>query len=144
MQPVIVPPGVGRDFGSGLLCRVASASTGGALCAFEVTLAPGEGVPLHVHAGDDELYSILEGRLHLQCGDQTFSAEPGAMVFVPRTIPHAFANRTGTTTRFLNVFLPGGFDDLVAELQQIAPDDPDAGAKRDAIRARHGVTFLPR
>ena len=144
MQPVIVSPSAGRDFGGGLLCRLPSASTGGALCAFEVTLAPGEGVPLHVHDGDDELYAILEGRLHLQCGEQAFVAEPGAMAFIPRRVPHAFANHTDQTTRFLNVFVPGGFDDLVAELQQLSPDDPDRERRRDEIRARHGVTLLPR
>ena len=49
MQALIVNPGEGIDFGHGMLCRITSDSTEGAFCSFEVTLAPGEGLPLHVH-----------------------------------------------------------------------------------------------
>jgi mannose-6-phosphate isomerase-like protein (cupin superfamily) len=143
MNAVIVNPAEGRDFGDGLLCRITSASTGGAYCAFEQLLAPGQGVPLHVHSRDDEVYYILEGRLRMQCGHRLFTAEVGAMAFIPRGIPHAFHNATDTPTRFLNLFIPGGFDDFVAELNQLSPEDAADERKRDAIRAKYGVRFIP-
>jgi mannose-6-phosphate isomerase-like protein (cupin superfamily) len=142
MNPVIVNPGEGRDFGDGLLCRITSASTGGAYCAFEQTLAPGQGVPLHVHSRDDEVYYILEGRLEMQCGQRTFTAEAGAMVVIPRGIPHAFCNPAETPIRFLNLFVPGGFDEFVAELNQLPPADAADEGKRDVIRAKYGVRFI--
>jgi mannose-6-phosphate isomerase-like protein (cupin superfamily) len=142
MQPWIVAPGEGRDFGFGMICRIPSASTGGAYCAIEQTLAPGEGIDLHVHSGDDETYYILEGRLDMQCGERAFSAETGAMVHVPRTVPHAFRNRSQAPVRFLNVFTPGGFDELVAELRALSPEDAADSDKRDAIRAKYGIRFL--
>jgi len=142
MNPVIVRPGEGRDFGDGLLCRITSASTGGAYCAFEQTLAPGRGVPLHVHSRDDEVYYILEGRLEMQCGERIFTAEVGAMVVVPRGIPHAFDNPTEMPVRFLNLFIPGGFDEFVAELNQLPPEDAADEDKRNVIRRKYGVEFL--
>jgi quercetin dioxygenase-like cupin family protein len=142
MNPVIVGPGEGRDFGDGLLCRIPSASTGGAYCAFEQTLAPGQGVPLHVHSRDDEVYYILEGRLEMQCGQRVFTAEAGAMVVIPRGIPHAFQNPADTPIRFLNLFIPGGFDDFVAELNQLPPEDAADERKRDVIREKYGVRFI--
>jgi quercetin dioxygenase-like cupin family protein len=144
MESIIVPPREGRELGNGMLCRIPSASTGGALCAIEQTLAPGDGIALHVHSRDDELYYILEGPLEMQCGDRVFVATTGAMVFIPRTIPHAFGNRTDRPIRFLNVFLPGGFDDFVDELNQLSPTDSADPTKRDAVRAKHGVRFFSR
>jgi mannose-6-phosphate isomerase-like protein (cupin superfamily) len=142
MNPVIVSPGEGRDFGDGLLCRITSASTGGAYCAFEQVLAPGQGVPLHVHSRDDEVYYILEGRLEMQCGQRAFTAEAGAMVVIPRGIPHAFHNPAKTPIRFLNLFIPGGFDEFVAELNQLPPEDAADEDKRNVIRRKYGVELL--
>jgi len=142
MNPVIVSPGEGRDFGDGLLCRITSASTGGAYCAFEQRLAPGQGVPLHVHSREDEVYYILEGQLDMQCGQRSFTAEAGAMVVIPRGIPHAFHNPAETPIRFLNLFIPGGFDDFVAELNQLLPEDAADEDKRNVIRRKYGVEFL--
>jgi mannose-6-phosphate isomerase-like protein (cupin superfamily) len=142
MQPVIVRPGEGQDFGDGLYCRITSASTGGAYCVFEQVTAPGEGVPLHVHSRDDEVYYILEGQYEMQCGERTFTAAAGAMVVIPRGVPHAFRNPADTPTRALTLFIPGGFDDFVAELNQLPPEDASDERKRDVIRAKHGVRFL--
>ena len=142
MNPLIVAPGEGRDFGFGMICRVPSASTGGAYCAIEQTLAPGEGVNLHVHSLDDEMYYILEGRLDMQCDERKFSAEAGAMVHIPRTVPHAFRNGSEAPVRFLNVFTPGGFDELVAKLRALSPTDAAYDAKREALSAEYGIRFL--
>ena len=141
-DPVIVAPDEGHDFGDGLVCRITSASTGGAYCAFEQTLAPGQGVPLHVHAHEDEIYYIFAGPLTMQCGPRHFRAETGAMVVIPRGTPHAFHNATETPVRFLNLFVPGRFDQFVAELSQLSPEDPDQTDRREQIRRKYGVEFL--
>ncbi|MCE2652861.1 MAG: cupin domain-containing protein [Planctomycetaceae bacterium] len=142
MNPLMIGPGVGEDFGNGLVRRVSTASTGGAWCAFEVTLGPGEGVPLHVHARDDEMHYVLEGEIDFQCGDQVFAAQAGAMASLPRGIPHAVRNRSAAPARFLTLFFPGGFDDFVAELNRLRLADAADEAKRDEIRAKYGIRFI--
>jgi oxalate decarboxylase/phosphoglucose isomerase-like protein (cupin superfamily) len=78
----------------------------------------------------------------MQCGQRIFTAEVGAMVVIPRGIVHAFHNQADTPTRFLNLFIPGGFDEFVAELNQLPPADAADESKRDVIRAKYGVRFI--
>ena len=142
MNPLMIGPGEGEDFGNGLVRRVSTASTGGAWCAFEVTLGPDEGVPPHVHARDDEMHYVLEGEIELQCGERVFAAQAGAMASLPRGIPHAIRNRSAAPARFLNLFFPGGFDDFVAELNRLRLAGAADEAKRDEIRANYGIRFI--
>jgi mannose-6-phosphate isomerase-like protein (cupin superfamily) len=140
-QPVFVLPGEGQRF-TGLTCRVSSVSTQGEYCAFEVVAAPGEGVPLHVHAYEDEIYYILEGALEIHCARRTFTAESGAMAVLPRNIPHSFRNAGNSPARALTTFIPGGFDTFVQELSQISPAEAADEDKRNAIRRKYGIQML--
>ena len=142
MIPLVVNPGEGIDFGHGMLCRITSDNTDGTFCSFEVTLAPGEGIPMHVHSNDSELYYILEGELEVICDDRVFVARKGAMVFIPKMITHAFCNKSEQEMRMLNVFLPGGFDHLVTELSELSPEEASDKQKREQIRAKHGIKFI--
>ena len=141
-EPGVSVGGTGRDWGDGLVCRIPSSATGGASCTFEQTLAPGAGVPLHVHAHDDELHVVLEGTVAMRCGDRDFAAASGTVAFLPRRVPHAFRNPGDAPARLLTVFTPGGFDDVVAELRGMPPADAGDETKRDVIRARHGIRII--
>jgi mannose-6-phosphate isomerase-like protein (cupin superfamily) len=140
-QPLFVRPGEGQSFDD-LTCRVSSASTRGEYCAFEFTTPPGQGVPLHVHQREDELYYILEGAYEIRCGSTLFVAEAGAMAVLPRNIPHAFHNAGKTPARALTVFIPGGFDHFVEELSRLSPKDAEDEEKRNVIRRRYGIEML--
>jgi mannose-6-phosphate isomerase-like protein (cupin superfamily) len=141
-QPILVPPGEGRTLPGNLTCRVSSASTLGEYCAFEVVASPGDGVPLHVHRREDEIYYILEGTFEIRCGGRVFTAEAGAMAVLPRTIPHAFRNAGTTPSRAMTIFIPGGFDEFVQELSEMSPADASNEDKRNAIRRKHGIQML--
>jgi mannose-6-phosphate isomerase-like protein (cupin superfamily) len=140
-QPQFIRPGEGQSF-AGLICRVSSASTQGEYCAFEFVTLPGEGVPLHVHAHEDELYYILGGAFEIQCGGKVFTAESGAMAVLPRNVPHAFRNTGKVPARALTVFIPGGFDMFVRELNELSPADAADEDKRNAIRGKYGIRML--
>jgi|688.fasta_scaffold262635_3 quercetin dioxygenase-like cupin family protein len=142
MNSLTIGPGVGQDFGKGLVRRVSTASAGGAWCACVVTLGPDEGVPPHVHARDDEMHYVLEGEIEFQCGERVLAAGAGAMAVLPRGIPNAFRNRSAILARFLNLFFPGGFADVVADLDRLSLADATDEAKRDEIRAKYGVRFI--
>lgn len=91
---------------------------------------PGFDTGLHVHEQLEETWFVLSGELEFRVGDQTF---PGATVFVPPHVPHAFANRGETDARFLLTLSPLGhdryFDELAGILHADGPPDPDAIAK---------------
>jgi mannose-6-phosphate isomerase-like protein (cupin superfamily) len=140
-QPLFVRPREGQNFDD-LTCRVSSASTQGEYCAFEFVTPPGDGVPLHVHAREDELYYILEGAYEIQCDFKVFIAESGAMAVLPRNVPHAFRNIGKMPARALTVFIPGGFDTFVQELNELSPADAADESKRNVIRRKHGIQML--
>ena len=140
-RPQFVRPGEGQGFAD-LTCRVSSVSTQGEYCAFEFVTLPGEGVPLHIHAREDELYYILGGAFEIQCDGKVFTAESGAMAVLPRNIPHAFRNTSKVSARALTVFIPGGFDMFVQELNELSPADAADEDKRNAIRRRYGIRML--
>jgi mannose-6-phosphate isomerase-like protein (cupin superfamily) len=140
-HPLFVRSREGQSFAD-LTCRVSSASTQGEYCAFEFVTPPGEGVPLHVHTREDELYYILEGAYEIQCNGKVFMAESGAMAVLPRNIPHAFCNIGEMPARALTVFIPGGFDIFVQELNELSPADTADESKRNVIRRKHGIQML--
>ena len=142
MKPLIVHPNEGIFFGNQMVCKISSDQTEGAFCSFETTLLPGEGIALHVHSKDDEFYYILEGELEMICGEHEFTAHTGAIIVIPRTVPHAFSNQSKSNTRFLNLFLPGGFDQMVESLSNLSPEESKNEHLRDQIRSQHGVRFI--
>jgi mannose-6-phosphate isomerase-like protein (cupin superfamily) len=40
----------------------------------EAIVAPGRGAPLHVHAGLDDSFYLVSGRLAMRCGEEAFAA----------------------------------------------------------------------
>ncbi|GAA4401135.1 hypothetical protein GCM10023168_10420 [Fodinibacter luteus] len=77
-----------------------------------VVLAPGQGVPGHVHDDEDDSFLVLDGTLSVTLGEdgRRVEAGPGVFVLVPAGTRHAIANEGTTDVRLLNVHAPGGFD----------------------------------
>src|SRR2546423_1507042 len=84
---LLLPPGAGLSLalgGLGVRYILRGESTEGRFALIEHPLAPGTlGGPLHTHAHEDEFSFVLEGRIGMQLGDETFVAEPGAFVRKP-------------------------------------------------------------
>ncbi|MFW5680744.1 MAG: cupin domain-containing protein, partial [Pseudomonadota bacterium] len=57
---------------------VTAAETGGSIGVWEEIVQPGWGPPLHVHHAEDEMFHVLEGRLRIWCGEETFEVTAGA------------------------------------------------------------------
>src|SRR5262249_28796207 len=74
---------------------------------------PGDGTPLHVHQNEDEHLLVLEGTARFALGDRIFDAEAGTMVTLPRNIPHAWGNRSGSRLRIAGIACPGGVEGVL-------------------------------
>jgi quercetin dioxygenase-like cupin family protein len=60
----------------------------------KVAKIKGEEIPWHNHAGEDELFYILEGSLLFEIeGEQPFTMAPGDLFVVPRGINHRVSSR---------------------------------------------------
>src|SRR6188474_825984 len=77
-------------FGGGLLTfKVTSEQSGGELCFFEHAASRGKRTPLHLHPDHDETIYILEGEILFHIDGVERTASPGAVVWIPRGVPHA-------------------------------------------------------
>jgi mannose-6-phosphate isomerase-like protein (cupin superfamily) len=131
-RTILLDPGEGRAAslrGTTVSFKVESTSAAGANCV-EFTAAPGFDTGLHVHQRLEETFYILDGAFEFRAADETFQATPGACLFVPPGVPHAFANRGTAPSKLLLIMSPPGhdryFDELGAILAADGPPDSDA------------------
>jgi oxalate decarboxylase/phosphoglucose isomerase-like protein (cupin superfamily) len=159
---VIHPPGAGRRIvGGSLDATVKMTMDHPALTStFEIVLGPGFDVGAHVHGTGEEIFYVIEGQLDVLAfeptdravGDwhrwesatgQTFvTGGPGAFMFVPPGVPHAFSNSTDKPVKvFFQSSVPGGhenyFDELMA-IMEASKGRPDADTVAD-LRARYDI-----
>ncbi|MDP8929257.1 MAG: cupin domain-containing protein [Actinomycetota bacterium] len=116
--------------------------TAGSVVFGEARLPPGASGPhLHVHSREDEAVYVIEGEMTFTIGERTFEAGRGTLVWLPRNVPHTFANlgrdpvwAFGTTTP---AGLEGMFEEQAAYFASLSgPPDEDI---IDEIGARYGV-----
>jgi quercetin dioxygenase-like cupin family protein len=83
--------GPAYDFhGARVVIKASGDDTSGQLGVMESTYPPALVVHPHVHAGEDEMFYLLDGELTGFCGDDHWTATPGSFVFVPRDRLHGF------------------------------------------------------
>lgn len=83
-------------------------ASGAGLTMFEMTVAPGAGMPVpHYHEGFDETAYAVSGRLRFTLDGNSYDAEPGDHVFIERGKVHAFTNPFDEPAKVLCVITPG-------------------------------------
>lgn len=130
-------------FGVQVEILLGATDTGGTHSLYLVTPAPGTGAPPHVHHRDDETFFILEGEVEVLLGETWTPARPGATVYLPRGVPHAFRNATQEPAVFLAVATPGGHDEFFLEADRLARAgelNPESAVE---LCGRFGMELLP-
>lgn len=118
------------------------AMTGGAVSFGEARLPPrSSGPSLHVHSNEDEAAYVVGGTLTFRVGDDTFEAGPGTLVWLPRGVPHTFANRSDGPVWVFGTISPAGLEGMFAEQAEYFTSltGPPDESRIDAIGARWGV-----
>lgn len=143
----LVEPGAGRTVwlgGVGVDMRVPGELTGGTLSIVEHPVLPGTLIPPHVHRAEDELSIVLEGRFGIRIGDEIFEAGPGAYVYKPRAVPHAFWNATDEPARLIELIWPAGFEQFFDDLATAYKDGQGVPApdRVGELAERYDVEFL--
>lgn len=87
-----------------------SEQTGGSLAAVELMVPPRSGPPLHIHVNEDELFFVIEGETTFWIDGKIEVASQGKTAFVPRNVPHTFANLSSSPARLLAIFSPAGLE----------------------------------
>lgn len=114
--------------------KASVASTGGGFTLIQSHTAGG--APWHVHSREDEYFYVLEGEITVWCGKEEFHAGPGAFVFLPRGVPHAWDVKSGKAT-LLIMTVPAMLDEFLQEFHCAKSDE------RNAVAQKYGLTFFP-
>ena len=73
---------------------------------FEETLPPGTRSLYHLHHESDEVAWVIAGEMTFKIGDEVAVGGPGACVFMPRTVPHAWKNTGSDTAPVVFLYTP--------------------------------------
>jgi mannose-6-phosphate isomerase-like protein (cupin superfamily) len=116
--------------------------TGGAVSFGDARIplgSPGPGRYVHTH--EDEAIYVVEGILTVEVGGDRFEAEPQTLVWLPRRVPHVFANLTDEEVWTVGIITPAGLEEFFREqagyfASLTGPPDNDVLV---AMSARYGV-----
>ena len=115
---------------------------GGAVTIGDAKMPPrSPGPARHVHTHEDEAIYVVSGVLTVEVGDQRFEAGAETLTWLPRQVPHAFANLSDEPVWTVGVISPSGLEGMFMEqieyLEQLTgPPDPNTLKE---IMARYGV-----
>ncbi len=126
----------------GLLWNVvlSADTTAGQFTMMDQQMPKDTGAPPHVHERYDEGFFIIEGEVEYTVGagddKRTIVARDGGAVWIPRGTLHSFKVKS-ETSRALNFYTPGGFDESIsyratpATARTLPPaDSPEADPRR--------------
>jgi len=144
-KKILIGPGEGAHLPAlDITHKVTAESFGGAFTIIEVSLAPGEMIPPHTHACEDECAFVLEGELTFDVGGEVVVAPAGSFVVKPRGVYHAFCNTGTEPNRHLEIHTPGEFENYYDEYERIVESEMSEEERRKVrveLAERYGVTW---
>ena len=120
------------------IIKATPGDTGVRMAVIEQAAAPGTGPPWHVHSREDEVFNVIEGTVQFWRGTETFVKDAGAVVVLPKGIPHTFKNVGQTRSRVLFTLIPDGLEKFF-ELRNKFDLTP---AEINALAKQFGLTYL--
>jgi mannose-6-phosphate isomerase-like protein (cupin superfamily) len=110
--------------------KVSSKDTDGKLTVFEYIGNVKGGPPLHIHYKQDEIFFIVEGEYTFKVGESIYQLKRGDTIFLPRKVPHAFAQNSEKGKMYF-MFQPSGkMEDYFRKLAAFkGQPTPEEGAK---------------
>ena len=142
----LIPPGAGRSMsllrGAGIIVKLASQDTKGAVTMIEHTSEPGGFAgPPHLHHTEDEIAYVLEGEVTVQVGGEQLRAPAGSIVVKPREVPHTFWNSGKSTARVLEIISPAGIESYFEEIAAVMEAGPPDMGRIQEIAGKYKMEF---
>ena len=146
VHPFVVKPGEGLDAPLsrlGTIHKLPSGVLDGRLGIVEHVLpSKALAAPLHRHSREDELSIVLEGELGALLGDQVVVASAGSYVLKPRHQWHTFWSAGDGPLRFIELLIPGGFEQYFERLSPLLQAAGGADPRSIAMLAdEYGIEF---
>jgi len=120
--------------------KISGKDTNGTLAVFEYTSEAKGGPPLHIHHAQDEMFFVQEGNFVFQLGDEKHNLNAGDTIFLPRKVPHTFA-QLSDKGKLIYFFTPAGkMEDFFRTLGKIKGVPAPAVAAK--IFEAHGMEIV--
>ncbi len=104
-------------------------------------VAPGVGIPPHIHSREDEIFRVLKGEVELMVGGETFVLKEGDSAFAPKNVVHAWKIVGTEKASMCTSAFPAGIEIMFEELGKLPPGPPDF-EKVTEICGRYGIKFV--
>lgn len=115
----------------------------------EMSGAPGDMPPLHVHHYEDETFYVIDGELEVHvAGREPVVVTPGQASFAPRSVPHVYRVTSPESAHWLVACTGRSFAGLVRDAAvpattAVLPVDPQFDPEEiTMISARNGIEIL--
>jgi quercetin dioxygenase-like cupin family protein len=129
------------DVANGVVIKLYSEETNGAISIIEQPFDPGILLPPHVHDNDVWLY-VIEGEMHARVGESVVKATSGDWVLKPRRIPHTMWNAGPDPARIIELYTPGGFELFFKDLGERIRRGPIGLDELNRLGEAHGICFF--
>ena len=148
--PFVTPRLVVNVAGSRFVILATALETNGAYSAFEISVPPGAGTPLHAHSEQESVFYVVRGYLRFQVGEENEERGSGSLVHVARNVPHFFVNMQNEEAAVIVIARPGGIENffLKVGIEIAATDTPIAPGQEEFERIfnfapAYGIAFFP-
>jgi mannose-6-phosphate isomerase-like protein (cupin superfamily) len=142
-EVILVPPGGGERIKVGpveALIKAGGEDGIGSLAVMEVVIGPGASGPvLHHHRATVESFYVLDGTFTLHLGARQVDLSAGSYGLVPPGNDHTSSHPRSAPVRMLNVFAPGGLEQILRETAAVTAES--GGAPDPALLARIAAKY---
>ncbi len=121
---------------------VSSEESGGSISVFITENAPRLGPPLHIHSREDETFFVIDGEYRVRVGEELMTLHAGQSAFLPRGIPHTYANAGETTAKLLVLVTPGGFENFFRDVDLLCRAGTASPETLAPVGTKHGLEFV--
>ncbi|MDG1260635.1 MAG: cupin domain-containing protein [Flavobacteriales bacterium] len=121
--------------------KLLGSDTGNQLVEWVDNVAPGVGIPPHVHTKEDEIFRVVRGQIEITIDGSTTLLEEGDVAFAPKNIPHAWKVVGTEKAKMITTAFPAGIEMMFSELAALPAGPPDFG-KVAEICGKHGISFV--
>jgi quercetin dioxygenase-like cupin family protein len=124
------------------LVLISGKQTGGRFAVIETRERCDATPPRHIHAHEDEIVYVLEGRVLFETAGNQIPASAGCCVFLPRDSEHSYRIESDEA-RLLIVVAPAGLEGYYRELHRpVAHESAQPEIERVVtLAARFGLTI---
>lgn len=130
-----------RVFGNPQWQKVVGDDTQNQVFEWVDDLAPGSGIPPHIHTKEDEIFRVITGEVEIMVDGKTTTLKKGDMAFAPKNLVHSWkVVGDEKATMWVSAF-PSGMEHMFHELHELPPGPPDF-EKVSKICETYGIRFV--